>query len=159
MKHSDLEFLLTVFKKSREQLVSDFNNENIEIYDAMFRFEKYEKSMYLSIDKYFMSWIDTHFSVFENLTANDDAPEKLTKEFAKRMLFLVQKSELTIKASEIEDGRQLFFQMLHEKKELLQKLSDVATKADSNYRKLIYLYQKDKTLFDRQLSELAGNKL
>jgi hypothetical protein len=159
MKHSDLELLLTVFRQSREQIVLDFNNENIEIYDAMFRYEKDKISMHLSIDKYFMSWIDTHFSVFESLTENNDSPDTLTKEFTKRMLLLIQENELSMRASEIGEGRQLFFKMLHEKKELLHKLSGVGETADSNYKKLLYLYQKDKALFDRQLSELAGNKL
>lgn len=158
MKHSDLEFLLTIFKQAREQIVWDFNNENIEIYDAMFRYEKDKQSMYLSIDKYFMSWIDTHFSIFESSTETD-AKEEITTEFTKIMLVLIQKSELSIKASDIERGNQLFFDMLYEKKELLQKLSGIATKADNNYKKLIYLYQKDKALFERKLSELAREKL
>lgn len=103
MKHSDIESLLSVFKQAREQLVWDFNNENIEIYDAMFRYEKDEKLMYLSIDKYIMSWIDSHFNLFDRLTENN-AQDGLIKEFTKQMLLFIQKSELSIKASEVERG-------------------------------------------------------
>lgn len=155
MKHSELEILLTVFKQAREQLIWDFNNENIEIYEAMFRYEKDEKLMYLSIDKYFMSWIDSHFNLFDRLTENN-AEDGLIKEFTNQMLLFIQKSELSIKASEIERGNQLFFDMLFEKKQFLQQLSDIAIKADNNYKKLVYMYQKDKALFERKLSELTG---
>lgn len=158
MKHGDLELLLSVFKQTRQQLVWDFNNENIEIYEAMFRHEKDKQSMNLSIDKYFMSWIDSHFNIFERLTENDDR-EELVYKFTKIMLLLIQKSELSIKASEIDRGNQLFFDMLHEKKDLLQKLSDISIKSDNNYKKLVYMYQKDKALFERKLSELLKEKL
>lgn len=45
--------------------------------------------------------------------------------------------------------------MLFEKKQFLQQLSDIAIKADNNYKKLVYMYQKDKALFERKLSELT----
>jgi hypothetical protein len=158
MKHGDLEVLLSVFKQTREQLVYDFNNENIEIYDPMFRYEKDKHSMSISIDKYFMSWIDSHFKVFESLTRNDDRVELVYK-FTKVMLLLVEKSELSIRASEIERGKQLFFDMLDEKKHLLQNLDDISIKSDFNYKKLGYLYQKDKALFERKLSEFLKEKV
>lgn len=155
MKQNELETLLDVFKRAREQLAWDFNNENIEIYDAMFRYEQDEQLMYLSIDKYIMSWIDSHFNLFERLTENN-AEDGLIREFTKKMLLFIQKSELSIKASEIKRGNQLFFDLLFEKKQVLQQLSDIAIKADNNYKKLVYIHQKDKALFERKLLELAG---
>lgn len=157
MKHSELELLLNVFKQAREQLVWDLSNENIEIYESMFRYEKDKQSICLSIDKYLISWIDFHFNIFETLSENN-TKEELIKTFTNKMLLLIQKSELSIKSSEIDRGSQLFFDVLYEKRELLKKISDATIKADNNYKKLLYMHQKDKALFERQLSKLLGEK-
>lgn len=148
MNSDELKVLLTIFRKARESLVNDFKSENIEIYDAMFRYEGNEKLMRISIDKYFISWLDSHFRIFDKLP-DAISSDNLLKKFTEQMLILVKKTEQSIKNDD-----QIFSELLREKKEILGALLFVGNKADTNYKKLIYTHQKDNALFNRELLKL-----
>lgn len=152
MNSDDLKVLLAIFKKARKSLVNDFKSENIEIYEAMFRYEGNEKLMRISIDRYFMSWFDFHFSIFDKLP-NAISSDSLLKKFTEQMLILVRKTEQSM-----QNDNQLFSELLREKNEILGALLSVGNKADTNYKKLIYIYQKDNALFNRELLKLQREK-
>ncbi len=152
MSHDELKILLAIFKKARESLVDDFKSENIEIYEAMFRYEENKKLMQISIDKYFMSWLDSHFNIFDKLP-NTIVSDNLIKQFMRQMFALISKNETLNKNNDV-----IFIELLKEKKEILDALLSVANKADANYKKLVYIYQKDNALFNRELLRLDREK-
>ena len=61
--HSQLEDVLAIFKRSREKLVSGFLNEDVEMFESMFKYENDEEIMTLSREKYVLGYINNHFII------------------------------------------------------------------------------------------------
>ena len=146
MEKDKLLDLLNIFKTSREKLVLDFITENIEIYKPMFEYEKNEELMTLSIEKYFTGYINYHFKLFSSSKNIDD-------EFSNAMLTFIKKFDIKVSDSNLINGTDLFSNLIQEKQDILEKIIKIGTKDDNKYNRLSYSYQRDKTLFDREIQK------
>jgi len=149
MEKNKLVDLLTLFKKSREKLTSDFSNENIELFEVMFKYENKEELMNLAIEKYFTGYINHHFEKIQNYT-------NLDQEFSKVMLTFIQKFNINVSDSNLIHGKDLFYEILQKKEDFLKGIIEIGNIDSEKLKKLSYSYEKDKTLFDREIKNIKG---
>jgi len=147
--NSKLVDLLSIFKQSREKLSQDFLSESLEIFEPMFKYENDNDLMSLSMEKYFTGYINYHFEVFLEYSNIDI-------EFSKAMLSFVKTFNINVSDSNLNNGKELFYSILKQKESFLQEMITVGNIDSDKFNKLSYLYQKDKTLFDRELNSLKG---
>lgn len=144
MKKNTLLDLLSIFSDSREKLVSDFMKESIEIYRPMFEYEENEELMTLAIEKYFIGYINYHFKLFINY-------ENIDEEFNKAMLSFIKKFDINVSDVNLLNGTDLFSNLIQQKQNILEEIINIGNKDNNKYNRLAYSYQKDKTLFDREI--------
>ena len=141
--------VLTIFKQSREKLSQDFINENIEIFEAMFKYENDNRLMELAIEKYFTGYINYHFEIFSHYTNIDT-------EFSKAMLLFIKSFNINVTNSNLDNGKELFSMIIRKKESFLNELIHVGNIDNDKFNKLLYSYHKDKTLFDRKINKIKG---
>lgn len=151
---TNLVTILSIFEKSRQQLIFDFLNEETEIYSAMFRYEEDELAMKLSIEKYFIQWINTHFTNTESCKDGFFDGE-LSLEFGEVMVKLIDSIQPNTKNIN-KSNSSLMRKILIEKVHILKEFSEVNNRNEQNYKKLLYAKDKDNRLFDRQFKTLIG---
>ena len=144
MKKNTLLDLLSIFSDSREKLVSDFINESIEIYRPMFEYEENEELMTLAIEKYFIGYVNYHFELFVNY-------ENIDEEFNKAMLSFIKKFNINVSDVNLLNATDLFSNLIQQKQNILEEIINIGNKDNNKYNQLAYSYQKDKTLFDREI--------
>ncbi len=144
MKKNTLLDLLSIFSDSREKLVSDFMKESIEIYRPMFEYEENEELMTLAIEKYFIGYINYHFKLFINY-------KNIDEEFNKAMLSFIKKFDINISDVNLLNSTDLFSNLIQQKENILEEIINIGNKDNNKYKQLAYSYQKDKTLFDREI--------
>jgi hypothetical protein len=146
---------LEIYKKARNKLCRDFIVENPEIYGYMFKYEKARELLYLSIDKYFISWIDDHWSLFLDYLSEIDIPESNKNEL--REYFLSTYKELINKFQSDQKAIQhslLFIALVKHKIKFISELLEIADTDQNKFNSLDYNNTKDKALFDRQINKL-----
>jgi len=149
MTRNKLIDLLAIFKQSREKLFLDFVEENIEIFEPMFKYESDKELMSLAIEKYFIGYINHHFEIFSNFT-------NLDIEFSKAMLSFIEKFNINVSDSSLNNGKELFYVIIEQKESFLKELIGIANTDNKRFNKLSYSYHKDKTLFDREINKRKG---
>ena len=158
MNKSDLLILLRIHKKSRKLLILDFLKENIEIYGSMFRYEDNKSMMELAISKYFISWFNSNFEIFDGMTNNLSSNPELIKKYSEGMLQLLSTLQSEIKSSDSGNIR-MMSSLLLEKKELIEGLYNISEKSEKNYQRILYIKQRDQTLFEREFTKLKKDRL
>lgn len=141
--------LLKIFKQSRERLSHDFLNEHIEIFEPIFKYENENELMNLAIEKYFTGYINYHFEIFSNY-------KDIDVEFSKAMLSFVKDFSIGVTNSNLDNGKELFHMIIQQKESFLNELIHVGNIDSDKFNKLSYSYQKDKTLFDREINKIQG---
>ena len=139
--------LLSLFKNSRKKLTDDFINENPDIYSSMFEYEENHQLMRLCIEKYFAEYINYHF---QELVKFDD----LSEEFSKAMFLFLKSFDVKIDNKNLTTGSDLFTKIIDQKLTFLKDIISLSNNDVNKQNKLIYSYQKDKTLFDREIKNL-----
>ena len=139
--------LLSLFKNSRKKLTDDFINENPDTYSSMFEYEENHQLMRLCIEKYFTEYINYHF---QELVKFDD----LSEEFSKAMFLFLKSFDVKIDNKNLTTGSDLFTKIIDQKLTFLKDIISLSNNDVNKQNKLIYSYQKDKTLFDREIKKL-----
>ena len=147
MESSKLLDILSIFQQAREKLTTDFVSENLEIYTAMFEYEKDNGLMNLSIEKYFTSYLDYHFELIKDF-------DNIDEEFSKAMLVFLKSFDMKITDTSLSSGTDLFTDLVNEKQRILNEMISIGNIDNSKYNKLSYFYQKDKAIFDREIDKL-----
>lgn len=138
--------LLSLFKSSRDKLSYDFINENIDIYSPMFKYEGDNELMKLSIEKYFIGYINSHFREF-------DKADTKSKEFNNAMISFLKSFNINVNNINSTYGKDLFSTIIQQKLFFLEDIISLSNNDIDKYNKLMYSYEKDKTLFDREINK------
>ncbi len=141
--------LLTIFKQGREKLSQDFLNEDVEIFEPMFKYENNNELMSLAIEKYFTEYINYHFKIFTKC-------KNIDTEFSKAMLSFIKKFHINVTDLNLDNGKELFYSIIQQKESLLKEMINIGDIDNEKFNKLSYCYHKDKTLFDREINKLQG---
>ena len=155
MNQDSISYLLSVLKEHREELVNDFLQERADVFIPMFAYEDDSYLMQLSIDRYFIGWINQHFSFLEeDLESLSEEADLIKQVFIQKMLLLLQ-SYIEVKSVYgLHDYEKFVLELLREKRNALGSLLKAGERASQSYNQLLYYYEKDKRLFQRQLEKL-----
>ncbi|WPC69185.1 hypothetical protein R5M74_09860 [Aeromonas hydrophila] len=107
----------------------------------------------MAFEREFNLWVDGHFSEF------DEAPEigKSRAEircFNELMVELVQSRVIKTTSEKNIASREFCISLLSDKILVINELISVSRKSTKQYQRLLYSYQKDKALFDREFQTL-----
>lgn len=142
--------VLHVLKMARGRLVSDFKNEEPNVYLPMFKYEGDSELMSLTIEKYFTSWVNFHFYLWHKHYSGHSG-----RQFYKAIKNLIIK--LTENIGEMNSYNQEFYSnLIYSKIDLLDGLIRVGEKDNKRRNALLLEYEKDKALFEREINRLAG---
>jgi hypothetical protein len=153
------ETLLTLkcLKQCREALVSSFLHEDEAIFGPMFEFENESFLMELSIEGFFIDWINQHFPLFQALHKDfSEIPEASRETFISLILTLVQDHIKCSGPMLTSESRDFILSILEDKKRALTSLLDLSKNSEKSYQKLLYWQKKDRALFQRKITSLKA---
>lgn len=141
---------LNVLGIARNKLVSDFRNKEHEVYLPMFKYENHPELMELAIENYFNSWVNFHFIAW-----SENYPDKSGKLLYKAIKKLLLKTLSNI--GEIDSCDHSFVcELISSKIKLIDGLIKKSEEDNGRYNALLLEYEKDKTLFEREINRLKG---
>ncbi|MEA3543934.1 MAG: DUF2600 family protein [Thermodesulfobacteriota bacterium] len=154
MKKDELLSLLQVFKDARNKLVSDFLEEDSNIFIPIYRYEDDSNMTQNSIEYYFLQCFNFHFKLFSE-RYDTSSPQYLA--FIKAMSSLLD-CYIAKDKDDIANDSGFIFRLMQDKQEHLTKIFELNDKSESNYRKLLHYSSKDKALFERKFKTLQGER-
>lgn len=144
-----LQKYLSVLKKKRKDLISDFLNEEENVYIPMYRYRKSKALTEISIEKYFLMWISSHYNEFLKRN-NKNGDSNTNKEFNIIYLSLVEEFQDSNKTSKLMKS------LLNTKIEALKEMIKSGEKSDKNFNRIIYAMEKENVLFENQISKFKN---
>ncbi len=146
--------ILKILKEGRKKLLEDFLNRDPLIFIPIFKYENSPTAMNIAIENYFISWINYHFHIWKKYINS-----KTSKEiFLKTMDAFFCKYFGEAKKNKFPNP-EFISDLIEKKRRLLQKLLDAEDKDTFNFNTLIMEYEKDKALFQRQISKLKKERM
>jgi len=146
--------VLEVFKEGRNSLVLRLTSEEPELFGSLFEYEENTNLMALVMEKEYILWINEHFQIFDKFCESRENLETFT--IFKELVFkLIENKIIEYSANNDISSKEFCISLLQDKREILQDFIGVASKNERNYKKLLYSYQKDKVLFDREFKRLS----
>jgi len=146
--------VLEVFKEGRNSLVLRLTSEEPELFGNLFEYEENTSLMALVMEKEYILWINEHFQIFDKFCGSKENSETFTL-FKELVFKLIENKIIEYNANNDISSKDLCISLLQDKREILQDFIGVASKNERNYKKLLYSYQKDKVLFDREFKRLS----
>ena len=157
MNSYKLDFVQDVFKKSRQNMIKDFLNESPDIFMPSYKYENSQQLLNISIEKYFVSWLGDHWSVFQNqLSENisDKDRQLLELEFSTAFMSLLSKWSFGI--SDKNKSINLGLALIEDMKSSLQGFQLMGDNADLNRNKLKTALEKNRVTFDRKIKKMEN---
>lgn len=148
---------LLVLKKGRNKLVKDFIEEEPEIFKPMFKYENNKSQMALSKEKYFLTWMNLHWRILNNIiteeVSNLDLAKSIKDSFFKEYIKLLKSWGNNVKNKE---NSHLMTYLINKKINFLNEALDIGDRSDKLFNKLEYEYERDKKLFEREINRLEN---
>lgn len=153
LESEDLVEVLVFLRKMREQLISDFLSHEREIFIPMFAYENEPVTMDISIEKFFSGWLNEHFSFLS--TKLDD--HGAVMQIFLTLMYSMNQEHLRYKQEHLVEGSKSFvLQILLEKINYLESLLSANESSNKRYNDLLFIKERDRALFQRQLDNLKG---
>lgn len=139
-----LEYSLDLLKRKREDLVSLFIEQDVELLRKTFEYEKSPVAFSWVRDQFITQWIDEHFEQI----IYDDISEEVRKSAVKVCSQLI--SEDKDKDSGIAEFKQA---IVKEKLKVIQEFIATADRQNHNLEKLKLIKNKENALFEREFEK------
>lgn len=149
----DLLGVLSLMGKARGDLVSRTAHESPDLFRNLFEFENNFDMLNLAFEREFNLWIDKHFEMFDKYF-NDSDSLHINDTFKKLMVELVESRVIRTSTTNDLASKDFCISLLSEKVSILNKFIEVSQNSEKQYQRLLYSYQRDKTLFDREFKKL-----
>lgn len=151
--YDDLLYILTLFSKKREELVSPFLNKDYEWIGLSFKYERNQAAFDLVRERFITLWIDKHIiQIIE-----DDIPEQVRNKAMNLLFEYINTSKSGIDDSKIKHS------LLETKLKVIQALLSTEDTNTKKLNELRFSYEKDKAIFEREFlkyeKEIASNKI
>ncbi len=140
----ELEYSLDLLKRKREDLVSLFIEQDVELLRKTFEYEKSPVAFSLVRSQFITQWINEHF---EQIT-DDDISDEVRKSAVKVCSQLI--SEDKDKDSGIAEFKQA---IVKEKLKVIQEFIATADRQNHNLEKLKLIKNKENALFEREFEK------
>ncbi len=154
MSNNVLIALLEVFREARLALISRTSSEEPDLFKNFFEFEGNIEILKLVIEKEGTLWIDKHFEIFDTkdiLKSDYSSVEKFKKAMLRLLEYQTKKTRSGSRAKE----KEFCLSLLSEKIDILNQLIEISDVSEQGYRRLVYSYQRDKALFEREFRRLS----
>lgn len=153
LNNNELTSILALLRNAREKLSSRSEHENPELFKNFFEFENNSELLNLAFEREFNLWVDEHFTEFEK--ANELGKSQVViRYFNELMVELVQSRVIKTTSEKDIASRNFCISLLAEKVSVINELISVSKKSTKQYQRLLYSYQKDKALFEREFKSL-----
>ena len=142
--------MLQVLKQGRAEMVQDFLSHQPDIYTPSFKYEDSPVLLKLAREKYFMTWLSSHWQLFNHeATFFADKQKEMETIFATVFLQLLQKWAI-VKTS--HPGQvNLGIQIVKNMQNTLTEFIKAGNNADAMRNKLDGELEKNRVLFDREI--------
>lgn len=151
--------ILQTLKQSRAEMVQDFLDHKPEIYTPSYKYENSPVLLKLAREKYFMTWLSSHWQIFSKIAVHFSAEDKgfIETVFAGVFLELLSKWSIvkTTDSAQIDLGLEL----VNDMKTALNQFLIAGEKADSMRNMLDVALEKNRVVFDRMIKQLSEENL
>ncbi|WP_391087789.1 hypothetical protein [Vibrio sp. NH-UV-68] len=140
--------LLTSLREAREDLVSRTLNEDPQLFESLFKYEKSENLLSLSFEREFFIFINKNLEKFSNHISDID------DESTKQKLKIITEEFVSFKQSKTTSCIDSFF--LDDKVKQIEKIFSIFDKDKDRLNEIKYIKSKDQVLFEREFNRLLG---
>ncbi len=147
--NNELEYSLDLLKRKREDLVSLFIEQDVELLRKTFEYEKSPVAFDFVRSQFITQWIDEHFEQI----ADDDVSDDVKRNAVKVCSQLI--SEDKDCNSDIAEFKQT---ITKDKLATLKEFIATADNANRNLEKVKLIMSRDKRLYERKLEEMRKLK-
>ncbi|EGR3003213.1 hypothetical protein DMW06_23220 [Vibrio parahaemolyticus] len=140
--------LLTSLREAREDLVSRTLNEDPQLFESFFKYEKNETLLSLSFEREFSIFINKNLEKFSNHVSDID------DENTKQKLKIITEEFVSFKQSKTTSCIDSFF--LDDKVKQIDKIFSIFDKDKDRLNEIKYIKSKDQALFEREFNRLLG---
>jgi hypothetical protein len=148
---------LQVLKQGRAEMVQDFLDHKPEIYAPSFKYEDSPALLSLAREKYFMTWLSSHWQLFSHEATFFTNKQKETEAiFATVFLKLLGKWSIV----KTDHARQLNLgiRLIEDMQNTLNEFIKAGDNSDVMRNKLEVELEKNRVLFDREIRKLSEIK-
>jgi hypothetical protein len=149
---------LQVLKQGRAEMVQDFLDHKPDIYTPSFKYEDSPALLSLAREKYFMTWLSSHWQLFSHeATFFTDKQKEMDSIFATVFFKLLGKWVIikTDHAGQLNLG----IQLIEDMQKTLNEFIKVGNNSDVMRNKLEVEIEKNRVLFEREIKKLSEMKL
>ena len=151
--------ILQTLKQSRAEMVQDFLDHKPEIYTPSYKYENSPVLLKLAREKYFMTWLSSHWHTFSKIAVHFSAEDKgfIETVFAGVFLELLSKWSIvkTTDSAQIDLGLEL----VNDMQTALNQFLTAGEKADTMRNMLEVALEKNRVVFDRMIKHLSEENL
>ena len=150
---------LQVLKQFRTNLVQDFLENKPDIYKPSYRYEESPSMLKLAKDKYFITWLSSHWQVFNDFAKYVPSEERriIDTFFASFFLELLS-MRTTLKTTE-SSQLNLGLELIKDMQIALNQFMKAGENADMMRNMLEVTLEKNRVVFDRSIKQLSEENL
>lgn len=154
LNKDELASMLSLLRNARIKLLSRSELENPELFKSFFEFEDNFELLNLAFEREFNLWVDGHFEEFEEYS--ELGKSQLAIRYFNNIMIEIVQSRVVKTASEKDiASRDFCISLLSEKISVINEFMAVSRRSTKQYQRLLYSYQKDKALFEREFKALV----
>lgn len=153
LNNNELTGILALLRNARIKLSSRSEIESPELFKNFFEFENNFELLNFAFEREFNLWVDGHFEEFEE-DPELGKSQVAIRYFNELMVDLVQSRVIKTTSEKDVASRDFCISLLSEKISVINELISVSKKSTKQYQRLLYSYQKDKALFEREFKRL-----
>lgn len=145
---------LQVLKQGRAEMVQDFLDHKPDIYTPSFKYEDSPVLLKLAREKYFMTWLSSHWKLFTHeATFFTDKQKEMEAIFTTVFLQLLEKWSIV----KTRDSHQLNLglSLVNDMENSLNQFIKAGEKSESMKNVLELALEKNRVLFDREIKKLS----
>jgi hypothetical protein len=146
---------LQALKICRASLAQDFTDQNPEIFAASYKYEDSPAMLTVAMDKYFISWLSSHWLVFQEFSLQFAEQERqhVEKVFAEVFLSLLQKWSLV--NSNNKTKHDFGLKLISEMQTALTKFAKAGENSNMMKNRLEVALEKNRVIFNRSIRNLG----
>ncbi len=146
---------LQTLRICRASLAHDFTDQNPEIFAASYKYEDSPAMLTVAIDKYFISWLSSHWLVFKECSSQFSEKERphVEKAFAEMFRSLLQKWSLV--NSNNKTKHEFSLKLIREMQTALTKFLQAGENSNMMKNRLEVALEKNRVIFNRAIKDLG----
>ncbi|MGD7037279.1 hypothetical protein [Methylotuvimicrobium buryatense] len=150
---------LQTLKQCRADMVQDFLSHNTEIYKPSYKYENSPVMLKLAREKYFITWLSSHWQVFNHIVAHLPGEERSIIDTFFTPVFLELLSKWAIVKTTDSSQLNLGVELVKDMQTALSQFMKAGENADTMRNILEVTLEKNRVVFDRIIKQFSEEKL